>query len=181
MEQSPRKGQKFGKMGIDKFNETIAIWMDGLNSVTLDQLLAKPDEKSWSLGQLYEHLIEESNWYNGQIELSLNDRQHANTKRSDEADILFRAKSFANEKIQGDPLIAENVNQPTSIHQLKSDLKKLKACTNEIWERMEKADDYGKSEHPGIGYLSCYEWLQYSEMHMRHHLRQKRRIEMKTS
>lgn len=166
-------------MGIEKFNETMAIWMAELNSYTIDQLLAKPDKKSWSLGQLYEHLIEESNWYNGQIELSLNDTENANTKRSNKANTLFMAKSFANKKLQGDPLIAQNVKQPTSIDQVKADFEKLKANTNEIWNRMERADSYGKSEHPGIGYLNCFEWLEYSEMHMRHHLRQKGRIETK--
>ena len=168
-------------MAIKDFNETIDIWINELSLFTKNQLLVKPDKTNWSLGQLYEHIIEESNWYNGQIELSLNDRQNANTKRRDKADILFRAKSFANKKFQGDPFIAENVKQPTSIDQLKSEMEKLKDNSNEIWDRMERANIYGKSEHPGIGYLNCFEWLQYSEMHMRHHLRQKRRIEIKIS
>ena len=35
----------------------------------------------------------------------------------------------------------------------------------------------GKTKHPGLGYFSAEEWLQFAEMHFRHHLRQKKRID----
>jgi hypothetical protein len=35
----------------------------------------------------------------------------------------------------------------------------------------------GKSRHPGLGYFNAGEWLRFIEMHMRHHLRQKERID----
>ena len=165
-------------MAIEKFNETLAYWMAELDLLTLDQLLTKPDEPNWSLGQVYEHLIEETNWYNEQIEVSLSDIENANVPMTAKAQKLFKDKSFPNKRILGDPLIAENVKQPISVDQLKSDLEKLKIRTNEIWKRMKKTNSFGKSEHPGMGYLNCYEWLQYSEMHMRHHLKQKSRIEI---
>ena len=56
-------------------------------------------------------------------------------------------------------------------------MEKLKINTNKIWEKMNKTPTSGKSEHPRMGFLNGFEWLQYSEMHMRHHLKQKRRIE----
>ncbi len=36
---------------------------------------------------------------------------------------------------------------------------------------------YGKSLHPGFRYLAADEWLQLAEMHLRHHFRQKTRID----
>ncbi len=164
-------------MAIEKFNETLDIWMFELDSFSLDQLLAKPDDTSWSLGQVYQHLIEETNWYNEQIEISLNDIENTNIPMTLKAQKLFKEGSFPDKRILGDPLISENVKQPISIDQLQSDLEKLKARTNYIWEKMKKAISYGKSEHPGMGYLNCYEWLQYAEMHLRHHLKQKSRVE----
>jgi len=164
-------------MAIEKFNETLDIWMFELDSFSLEQLLMKPDPISWSLGQVYEHLIEETNWYNEQIEIALNDIQNANVPMTVKTQKLFEERSFPNQRILGDPLISENVKQPVSIDRLKSDLENLKIRTNEIWDRMTKAISYGKSEHPGMGYLNCYEWLQYAEMHMRHHLKQKSRVE----
>ena len=35
----------------------------------------------------------------------------------------------------------------------------------------------GKAKHPGLNYLNASEWLQFADMHMRHHLRQKKRID----
>ena len=164
-------------MGIKNFNDTIDIWIKELSRFTIEQLKVKPDDKSWSLGQLYEHLIEETNWYNGQIEMTLGNEKNSNKMTSDVAKVLLKRGSFENKRFQGDPLISENVKQPTSIAKLKSDLEGLKQNTNEIWVKMNNASKYGKSEHPGIGFLNCFEWIQYSEMHMRHHIKQKKRIE----
>jgi hypothetical protein len=36
----------------------------------------------------------------------------------------------------------------------------------------------GKTKHPGLGYFSAKEWLQFANMHFRHHLRQKKRIDV---
>jgi hypothetical protein len=36
----------------------------------------------------------------------------------------------------------------------------------------------GKAGHPGLGYFSAAEWLQFAEMHLRHHFRQKERLDV---
>lgn len=164
-------------MEILKFNNTIDIWIDELSQFNIGQLKIKPDQKSWSLGQLYKHLIEETNWYNGQIEMTLGNEQNIDKTTSDTAKILFIRGSFENKRFQGDPFISENVKQPNTVAKLKSDLEQLKKKTNDIWIKIKNTSRYGKSEHPGLGFLNCYEWIQYSEMHMRHHLKQKKRIE----
>lgn len=164
-------------MEITKFNETIDSWIAELGRFSIGQLKIIPDERSWSLGQLYNHLIEETNWYNGQIELTLGNELHIEKGTSDTAKILFKRGSFEDKRFQGDPFISENVKQPITVAQLKSELEHLKMKTNAIWEKIMNTSQFGKSEHPGLGYLNCYEWIQYSEMHLRHHLKQKKRIE----
>lgn len=164
-------------MAIKDFNDTIDVWIMELARFNIEQLKSKPDEKSWSLGQLYEHLIEETNWYNAQIEMTLGNEKNNDKKTSDAAKILLQRGSFENIRFRGDPLISENVRQPTEIAALKSELERLKKTTNEIWEKMNNTSKYGKSEHPGIGFLNGFEWIQYSEMHLRHHFKQKERIE----
>lgn len=164
-------------MGIKNFNDTIDIWIEELSRFSIEQLKIKPDDKSWSLGQLYEHLIEETNWYNGQIEKTLGNEKNIEKETSDAAIILFKKGSFENKQFRGDPLISENIQQPTKTSTLKLQLEQLKKNTNDIWTTISNTSKYGKSEHPGIGFLNCFEWIQYSEMHMRHHLKQKKRIE----
>jgi hypothetical protein len=43
--------------------------------------------------------------------------------------------------------------------------------------RISASSVQGKAMHPGLHYLSAREWLQFSEMHFRHHLRQKERLD----
>ncbi|MGO4910936.1 DinB family protein [Leeuwenhoekiella sp. W20_SRS_FM14] len=164
-------------MSIKNFNDTIDVWIKELSRFNIEQLKIKPDERSWSLGQLYEHLIEETNWYNGQIEMTLGNEKNIDKETSDAAKSLLKRGSFKNKRFRGDPLISEKVKQPTETAKLKSELERLKKTTNEIWAKMDNTSNYGKSEHPGIGFLNGFEWIQYSEMHMRHHLKQKERIE----
>jgi hypothetical protein len=40
-----------------------------------------------------------------------------------------------------------------------------------------KSPFHGKTKHPGLGFFNANEWLQFAEMHLRHHLKQKERIE----
>ena len=164
-------------MEIDNFNKTIDIWLIELNSFTLNQLLLKPDGKSWSLGQLYNHIIEETYWYNGQIQIALTDKENSKVATSESTRILMDRGSFENKLFNGDPLTSNNIEQPKSVEDIKLDLEKLKTSTNELYSKMNKTSTNGKSEHPGMGFMNCSEWLRYSEMHMRHHLKQKARIE----
>jgi len=164
-------------MEPDKFYATIGLWIEGLHKYDIHLLLIKPDAKSWSLGQLYQHILGETKWYFGQIEVSLTDQDHAQIEASEAAKTLFERGSFEDKMIQGDPLNSENVPQPMSVEELVCDFEKLKNEARRIWNQIQQAKAYGKAEHPGMGFLNCFEWFEYAEMHMRHHLKQKARIE----
>ena len=164
-------------MPIGHLNSTIDKWITDLKHYDLDQLLAKPDAASWSLGQLYKHLIEETNWYFGQIELCFRSPENSNQAKYENANSIFQNNSFPDKIIKGDPFISEHVKQPTDCQSLQVDFQKLKKDANEIWLKIESTSPIGKSAHPGLGFLNPVEWFQYAEMHMRHHLKQKGRID----
>ncbi len=169
---------RFGaSMLIDKFNNTIDSWISALDGFELSQLLEKPNEVSWSLGQLYNHLIEDTGWFIGQIEDSLSDEVNVNVEMSEAAKTIFAHGSFPDQRIQGNPVSAEKVKQPNSIKEIRTGMEQLKLAANAIWIRMQSTQHFGKSEHPGLGFFNSHEWLQYAEMHLRHHLKQKERIE----
>jgi hypothetical protein len=50
-------------MLIDYFNLIIDYWIDELDHYTFEQICRKPSPEGWSLGQLYMHLIENTNYY----------------------------------------------------------------------------------------------------------------------
>jgi hypothetical protein len=95
---------------------------------------------------------------------------------TDQAKAMFAANEFPDVRIIGDPLISDKVPQPESVEQLIHDMEKLKADTVALWQKI-RADTEGKSKHPGLGYFTALEWFQYMEMHMRHHLRQKAKLD----
>ena len=164
-------------MLIGHFNGTIDKWVSDLRHYDLYQLLAKPAATSWSMGQLYRHLIEETNWYFDQIELCFGSIENSMQTMNESAKSMFQDNSFPDEIIKGDPFISEHVKQPADCQSLQVDFQKIKSDANEFWFKIENTPTLGKSAHPGLGFLNAPEWFQYAEMHMRHHLKQKDRID----
>lgn len=184
-------------MQIEQFNHTIDGWISALGSYTLQQLHVRPDAESWSLGQVYMHLIDETTWYLVQMESCLAHKEHAHEAMIDRAKAMFANNEFPNEQIKGDPFIANNIPQPTSTTHLHAGLNDIKRTANSLAQRLAPevsgrsatgtsetgtsetgTSETGKTKHPGLGYFSGEEWLQYAEMHMRHHLRQKERLDL---
>jgi hypothetical protein len=56
-------------------------------------------------------------------------------------------------------------------------LIKLKTEITTIGILISTSQFRGKTKHPGLNYFNANEWFQFAEMHFRHHLRQKKRIE----
>lgn len=164
-------------MIIDDFNSTIDTWIKDLEHYNLDQLSARPDRTSWSLGQIYMHLIEETKFYIDQMESCLKYNDHAFEQMDERAKIMFANNSFPDRRIKGDQFTSEKVPQPESKLQLRQDMLQLRQEINEIGNKVMTSDTIGKTPHPGHGYFSAAEWLQFAEMHMRHHLKQKSRLE----
>mgnify|MGYP000155921798 FL=1 len=164
-------------MEIEKFDDTIDIWIKALSGYSYDQLLIKPNETSWSLGQLYLHIINESEWYNSQMEIALIDLNHRDKPMTLEAQQLFDRGEFEDRRIVGDQTIAQSITQPESIDQLLRDLHTLKKASHDLWLKIQQDQNHGKSQHPGLGYFTALQWILFSEMHLRHHLKQKQRLD----
>ncbi len=164
-------------MLIDDFNNTIDIWIDALKQYDFNTLCTKPGTESWSLGQVYMHLLNETGYYLEQIASCLGNNENSGEEMVAFAKELFIRNGFPDEMIKGDPVFAEKIMQPISKQQLQQEMQNLKLEMNAIWTRIIHSRMNGKTQHPGQGYFNPKEWFQYAEMHLRHHLRQKRRIE----
>lgn len=164
-------------MLIDDINTTVDTWINDLQHYNLQELQARPDPRSWSLGQVYMHLIEATKFYLEQVDSCLKYNDNADGEMDDRGKVMFANNSFPDQRIVGDPFISEKVPQPESIAQLQKDMLQLKHDMNEIGNSVMTSETVGKAAHPGHGYFSAVEWLQYAEMHMRHHRRQQRRLE----
>lgn len=164
-------------MLIDDFNDIIDYWIAELNHYTFEQLCTKPSVESWSLGQLYMHLLENTDFYIDQIRICISNNDFSNEEAADNAKEMFRNNEFPNQLIEG-PLENASTPHPTSKEQLHADLLSLKMKMITTASLMAKSDCKGKTKHPGLHYFGAEDWMQFAEMHFRHHVRQKARIDI---
>ncbi|HSB93918.1 MAG TPA: DinB family protein [Flavitalea sp.] len=155
--------------------QTVDSWIQFLYEYNEEQLTIQVDEGSWSIGQLYNHLISDSYFY---IMQANHARLEENKTRqaTAEATEMFKNNAFPATRIKGHPSNA-SIPQPGNKDELKQGLIQLQDEICELILKVNEQVAHGKSEHPGLGYLSTGEWIQLMDMHFRHHLDQKRRID----
>ena len=158
------------------FNHTTDLWIKSIEQNNFDQICAKPFPTSWSLGQVCMHLIEATHYYLEQANVCLSSNDHVLEEMTLNAKTMFRNNEFPDELIEGPPTNA-NTPQPASKDDLLLSLLKLKGEINRIAMLISISTSKGKTKHPGLHYFNAKEWFQFADMHLRHHLRQKNRID----
>lgn len=154
---------------------TLDQWIAALDDYNLQQLQAQPPDGGWSLGQVYMHLLNEAEYHLEQFTAALSSSEQSQEEATPEGRTMLNNNAFPDIRLEGPPENAA-VPQPES----KSELTAAMLLLKEQFEKsllMLSHDHRGKSKHPGLGYFSAREWLQFADMHMRHHLRQKERID----
>ncbi len=147
-----------------------------LEQYDFNQLCVQPSPGNWSLGQIYMHLIENTQWFLKQATIAASTNEHEMESLSPAAKEMFANNSFPDIVLEGPP---ENANtpQPETKEQLLTDLLKLKDEIGRVGKFISETRFRGKTNHPGLHYFTASEWFQFAEMHFRHHLRQKNRVE----
>ena len=161
---------------LTDFNHAINIWINALEHYSFSELCAKPAPNSWSLGQVYIHLIDDTNYYLEQIRLCTSANDNAMEEAAPFAKKMFVTNEFPDERIEGAPTNI-NMPQPLSKEDLRISLMNLKEALYQADILINTSPSNGKTKHPGLDYFSAKEWFQFSDMHFRHHLRQKNRID----
>ncbi len=100
-------------MLLQEFNKTFDIWLETLEQYSPDYLIIKPDRESWSLGQVFMHLINEMQYYITQIEACLQHNDNTSGKMKEPAVNMFANNAFPDERIKGDPESTSKIQQPT--------------------------------------------------------------------
>ena len=158
------------------FLEDLNQWQKIIGQFELDYLKKRPNTGEWSIGQVIDHFIMETNWYFSQARKALVDTQNMEKSKSATITVWLANNSFPDKRFKG-PEDMKEPDQPISINELIEKvarlIKEIPILANEISITGSK----GKSEHPGHQFLTALEWFQYAEMHCKHHFRQKERIE----
>ncbi len=157
-------------------NRIINWWIAQLDHYTYEQLLVKPSVTGWSIGQLYMHLITDTKFYIENIEACMSGGANMHEEASAFARELFRNNEFPDIRIKGHPNNA-CMPQPESKEQIHGELVEIQQQLNELADLVIAVLPKGKTRHPGLGYFNAKEWLHFTDIHFRHHQRQKERID----
>jgi hypothetical protein len=163
-------------MVTEDFSRTLDYWIKELEQYDFNQLCAKPSPSSWSMGQVFMHLVKNTNYYIEQIRICVSTDDHENEEASTHGKKMLSDNEFPDEIIEGPPENSRTL-QPASKEELVRSFLKLKDDVTTIEVLILQSTCRGKTKHPGLNYFNAKEWLQFADMHFRHHLRQKKRID----
>jgi len=163
---------------INAFNETIRKWIDFLDKYTLEMLCQKPDDTSWSLGQVYTHITDDTAWFAEQMAAAMQTDADSEKEMHKHARVMFQNNAFPDMMIEG-PATNTYIRQPESKDEIRQKLLTIEADVNNLYASFDASKATGKTRHPGLLYFNTLDWLQFAEMHLRHHFRQKKRIDEK--
>ncbi|GAC1395127.1 MAG: hypothetical protein NVSMB63_15020 [Sediminibacterium sp.] len=136
-------GKMISGMLMEDFNHTIDIWIKELEQYHFTQLCAKHSPNNWSLGQVYIHLIEDTNYYIEQIKICLSTNDHAIEEASPAAKTMFLNNDFPDEIIEGAPA-NPHIPQPDNKEQLVNCLMNLKHAIHDVGILISKSSFKGK-------------------------------------
>lgn len=155
---------------------TINYWIEAMDQYTFTQFIIVPKPGGWSIGQIFVHLVSETTHFLKQAKICLTNNENMNEQSSPEAKQMFRNNSFPDIIIEG-PSSNALVQQPLSKASIKKELLLIKNEIDALDLLLLQNSFKGKTKHPGLNYFDAREWIQFADMHMRHHLRQKKRID----
>lgn len=169
------QSEKIKKLLIN-LDSVISIWEEELNIYNEEEFRTITNVSKWSIGQLYQHLIIETRFLNlKNINKSISIEPEHNLSKNIFGKILFIIKTIPPYKFKIRDAKATLIKQPSSIEDVRFNLKLLKAKLREVANNLEKGG--ARIMHPFLGYLNAYEWFELIEMHFKHHLRQKVKID----
>jgi hypothetical protein len=163
-----------------KFLDTAKYYLKELDFYGKNQFKYKPAEKEWSIGQVYDHLINGTNAYHlKQIENCLAKKGGSEKgSKKFKGRMLFLLKSFPNLRVKGVAATTYEPSQPESPVKMKDELYRFIKIMNQTAKDIDAAGPLSyKVAHPSLGMMNAGEWYMLIEMHFRHHLRQKARLD----
>ncbi len=149
-------------------NEARQQLLEAVSSLSKETLLRKPDENTWSVLEILEHLYLVENWFTNMIHQTL--KQNERMKAPKEKPIHHTTdRSF---KVE-----APDVLQPggtfTSLDIARAKLEESRQVLQEILQSYQEADFLENSaKHPIFGTMSVAQLIEFIGLHELRHLKQ---------
>jgi hypothetical protein len=163
-----------------KFLELAKYYLKELDYYGKNQFKYKPSDGAWSLGQLYDHLINGTYAFHlKEIENCLAHKhgRDGGPKRF-KGKLIFFLNGFPKMKIKGISASKYTPAQPESPVKMKDEVYRFIKVMQKVSKDIDQANNPTyKTLHPSFGMLTALEWYMVIEMHFRHHIKQKTKLD----
>ncbi|QOS79445.1 DinB family protein [Paenibacillus sp. JNUCC31] len=162
-------------------NDSLAIiehYKQRLAGYTIDQLRYKSQEDVWSIGQMYIHVIDVAEEYIDHIQICIMATQEIYEGKTEDGTKAFIEKAWPDVRVK----LEEPVNRtrnPDSKDEIIAGLEQVQKKLKYWEEHIHGTNQACKVRHGWFGWLNAREWFEMINMHSRHHLRQKARLDEK--
>lgn len=163
---------------LSQFEKVWAIYNDALNMYSDEEFALKPADDEWSIGQMYQHLIGSLHLFHAkQVEACLASNENEDKSKTMPGRISYFLGSMPPIKIKVPASPQYTPPQPASVQNIKEKMPVALEKVRELAQRLQTETSKGKTKHPAFGYVNAAEWFAMIDMHYRHHLRQKGRLD----
>lgn len=151
--------------------QLLDTYRDRLDACSPEQLHRNFEGKAWTLGQLYDHIIQVGLEYLENAEACMNETEGEHREKTEAGEVLFKLGGFPPVKIKL-PDAWDHPAADLGKEELKEGLERLKEKALDWKEKANAVPPGQKVLHGGYGWLNAKEWVELVEMHSRHHVPQ---------
>jgi len=166
---------------LNIFNKKINAWLDDLERMEEKLMLVKPSENSWSMAELYDHVMKVGRSYQiPNLKQSITPAAKTKKRKNLTGVAIFNLRVRKNIKMRMENFPKPLVEAFTPIKRSKSELIKdfrlFIEEVNNLEEILDKSTKKNKQYHPLFGDISTKEWFALIELHIWQHDKQKKSI-----
>jgi len=165
---------------VARYERTTNQWLASLDHYSEEDLRrSNPDgPDAWTLGQIYGHILDATESLAiPSIGKCLDPQRVPTDKKMNVAGrLIFFIGSFPPIRIRYKPR-PDYVPPSITVEEARAGLIRSLEAIRKVSGSIASADRRRKARHPAFGPLNVDQWLLFAEMHLRHHLRQKVRMD----
>ncbi len=166
---------------LNRFNKKANEWLVDLQMMDEALIKVRPSEKSWSLSEVYDHVMKVGRTYQiPNLKKSVTDFANRKKKKNKYGIAVFNLGIRKNIHMKMEEFPAPLVEAFTPVTRKKNDLiedfMSFIEEANMLNELLENSNKENKQYHPMFGDINTKEWFALIELHIWQHDKQKEKI-----
>jgi len=166
---------------VDRFNVKAKEWLEDLRMFDNKVIQIKPSDNSWSLAELYDHVMRVGRTYQiPNMKLSVTASAKRKKKKNKYGIAVFNLGVRKNVKMKMEefpkPLVDNFTPEQRNKSELVKDFQAFVKEVNGLRETLDNSSKKNKHYHPMFGDINTKEWFSLIELHIWQHDKQRTSI-----